>query len=153
MAARPDKRVYAPGEQVKVSLTANNEAGKPAPAIALVAVVDKSVIKMADERTARMMPTHFLLTSEVRHAEDLEYTDVLLSDHPKAPEALDQLLGTQGWRRFLESDPGRLDAAPNKVQTPEQQRYRADVDRLLYAMGKMTLTDPQKTVTTFELAQ
>jgi hypothetical protein len=153
VAARPDKRVYAPGEQVKLSLTANNEAGKPAPAIALVAVVDKSVIKMADERTARMMPTHFLLTSEVRHAEDLEYTDVLLTDHPKAADALDQLLGTQGWRRFLESDPGRLNAAPNKPLTPDQQRYRADVDRLLYAMGKMTLTDPQKTVTTFELAQ
>jgi hypothetical protein len=152
VAARPDKRVYAPGEEVKLHLTANNEAGKPAPAIALVAVVDKSVIKMADERTARTMPTHFLLTSEVRHAEDLEYVDVLLTDHPKAPEALDQLLGTQGWRRFLESDPSRLNA-PAKPLTPDQQRYRADVDRLLYAMGKMTATDPQKMVTTFELAQ
>src|SRR5207237_656270 len=60
------------------------------------------VVTMADEKTARSLPTHFLLTSEVRQPEDLEHVDVLLGPHPKAPAALDLLLGTQGWRRFVE---------------------------------------------------
>jgi len=55
---------------------------------------------MADEKTARAMPTHFLMTTEVRKPEDLEYADFLLGKHPKAAVALDLLLGTQGWRRF-----------------------------------------------------
>src|SRR4029077_8855244 len=35
VAPRADKRFYAPGEHVTLSLSANNEAGKPAPALAL----------------------------------------------------------------------------------------------------------------------
>ena len=84
LAVRADKKEYVPGERVKLHLSANTEIGQPAPAILLVGVVDKSVLKMADERTARSMPTHFLLTGEVRHPEDLEFTDVLLGDHAQA---------------------------------------------------------------------
>jgi len=64
------------------------------------------VLKLADEKkTARSLPTHFLLTTEVRNPEDLENADVLLGKHPKAAQALDLLLGSQGWRRFAEQDP------------------------------------------------
>src|SRR5262249_5619680 len=152
VSVKPDKRIYAPGEPVKLTFSANNETGQAAPTILLVGVVDKSLITMADERTARTMPTHLLLTSEVRRADDLEYIDVVLTDHPKAHDALDQLLGTQGWRRFLESDPDRMKNQKQPV-TPEEMRARADVDRMLYAMGKMTVADPQKMVNTFELKQ
>ena len=48
----------------------------------MVAVVDRSVVTMADEKTSRAMPTHFLLTTEVRRAEDLEYADFLVGRHP-----------------------------------------------------------------------
>ena len=51
------------------------------------------------------MPTHFLLAGEVKNPDDLEYADFLLTDHPKASEALDLVLGTQGWRRFAEQAP------------------------------------------------
>jgi hypothetical protein len=125
LTAKPDKKQCAPGEKVRFSLHAVNEKEQPAPAIVMVAVVDKSVITMADEKTARTMPTHYFLTTEVRHPEDLEYADFLLSDKPKAAAALDLLLGTQGWRRFAEQNPGKF-----------QQQYGNDADRLLLAMGQ-----------------
>ena len=63
---------------------------------------------MADEKTDRLLPTHFLLAGEVRSGEELEHADFLLTDHPKAAAALDLLLGTQGWRRFAEQAPGEF---------------------------------------------
>jgi len=125
LSARPDKERYVPGEKVKLSIAGLNEKEQPAPAIAMVAVVDKSVITMADEKTAHTLPTHFYLSTEIRRPEDLEYADFLLSSHPKAPAALDLLLGTQGWRRFAEQNPGSF-----------QQQFGQDADRLLLANGQ-----------------
>jgi hypothetical protein len=112
VTVKPDKGRYTPGEHVTLSFTAQDEKNQAAPAIAMVGVVNKSVVTMADEKTFRAMPTHFLLTSEVRRPEDLEHADVLLGSHPKAAAALDLLLGTQGWRRFAEQNiapPNRKD--------------------------------------------
>jgi hypothetical protein len=121
---------YAPGEKATVNLATLDEKEKPAPAVVMVAVVDKSVITMADEKTARTMPTHYYLTTEVRRSEDLEYADFLLSLHPKAPAALDLLLGTQGWRRFAEQDPGLF---PQKFQDENDRR---DAQRLVATIGQ-----------------
>lgn len=100
-----DKKEYAPGEKVQLKVAAQDEAGKPAVAIAMLGVVNNSVVVMADEKTWRSMPTHFLLTGEVEKADDFEHVDVLLGSHPKAARALDLLLGVQGWRRFAEKGP------------------------------------------------
>src|SRR5439155_22898899 len=102
----------------------SDERGKAVPAVAMLGVVNKSVVTMADEKTARTMPTHFLLTSEVRKPEDLEHADVLLGSHPKAAAALDLLLGTQGWRRLPEQEPG-----------PVRPKNAEDADRLLVITG------------------
>src|SRR5207253_810447 len=102
LAAEPDKTRYVPGDAVRLKLSAFNEKNEAVPAVAMLSVVNQSVVTMADEKTARAMPTHFLLTSEVEKPEDLEHADVLLGTHPKAAAALDLLLGTQGWRRFAE---------------------------------------------------
>src|SRR5438046_7574382 len=91
----------------------------------MVSVVDKSVITLADEKTARSMPTHFLLTTEVRKPEDLEHADFLLTDRPEAKQALDLLLGTQGWRRFAEQDPAKF-----------KEKYHDDAERLLVMTGQ-----------------
>lgn len=145
LAIRSDKREYLPGEKVTLTITGSTEATQAAPSIVLVGVVDKSVVKMADEKTARAMPTHFLLTSEVNRPEDLEHADILLTDHPKAPQALDLLLGTQGWRRFIESDPKRFEEdQKGKTGTPEHQRIREDVDRLMIASGRMQLAPAEQ---------
>src|SRR5262249_25570369 len=124
LTAKPDKSVYVPSDPVKRTITALNEQEKAAPAILMVAVVDKSIVTMADEKTHRSMPTHFLMTSEVKKPEDLEYADFLVGSHPRAGAALDLLLGTQGWRRFFEQDPTRL-----------KQHQADEADRLLVSTG------------------
>jgi hypothetical protein len=125
LEVKADKAKYSPGDRVKVSLSATNEHQQSAPVILLLKAVDHSIIKLADEKTARSMPTQFYLGTEVRKAEDLEYADFLLSDHPKAAAALDLLLGTQGWRRFAEQDPKQF-----------RRKQQQDAERLLVASGQ-----------------
>lgn len=124
---KPDKARYTPGGKVALELSASNEMQKPTPAILLVAVVNQSVITMADNKTDRLMPTHFLLSGDVKHPAELEHADFLLTDHPKAAVALDLLLGTQGWRRFVE-----------QTGSPANVADKADVDRMLIAHGQRT---------------
>lgn len=113
------RKVYAPAEKASVKLITTNEAERPVPAIAQLAIVDQSVLTMADERNSRTMPTHFLLATEVRRAEELEHADFLIGQHPKAPVVLDLLLGTQGWRRFVEQRPSRfLEARQPGLEKP-----------------------------------
>src|SRR5262249_18227621 len=118
VTVRPDRSTYVPGQRPTLTVQARNENEESAPAIVMLAVVDKSVVTMADEKTARSMPTHFLLTSEVRKPEELEHADVLLGNHPKAAQALDLLLGTQGWRRFVEQNANE----PRRSREPEAER-------------------------------
>src|SRR5262249_11238586 len=140
-----DHRRYVPGQKAKESIPTTNESERLAPSLALVSVVDKSVVTLADEKTDRAMPTHFLLTTEVRRAEDLEYADFLVGPHPKAAVALDLLLGTQGWRRFAEQDPerfrDRLRKQTERLPGPERQREEEEGERRLVMTGQSA---PQK---------
>ncbi len=111
---------FLPGSPVQLTIAATDEAGQPKPAIVWAAVVNKSVIAMADEKTARSLPTQFLLGGEIRKSDDLEHADFLLTDHPKAAESLDLLLGTQGWRRFAEQAP---DQFRNRVTVGEAEAF------------------------------
>jgi hypothetical protein len=137
LSLRAHRQRYMPAEKAFLSLESQDETGKLAPAILTLAVVDKNVHSMADEKTARSMPTHFYLTTEVRKPEDLEFADFMLGDHAKAAPALDLLLGTQGWRRFAEQDPNKFrekhkeDAArllAFAAQTPVQANNKADAE-------------------------
>ncbi|MFO0821629.1 MAG: hypothetical protein U0792_00550 [Gemmataceae bacterium] len=140
---RPDKDRYSPSDRVKLELAAFNEKETPTPAILMVAVVNQSVITMADNKTDRLLPTHFLLSGEVKHPAELEHADFLLTDHPKAGVALDLLLATQGWRRFAEQghllnpadqnniekllvSNGQRATAPVALLQLEQQRLKAE---------------------------
>jgi hypothetical protein len=120
-----DKQDYAPGDPVKVTLRSADEKNQAKPAVLLVSVVDQRILKLADEKTAHSLPTHFLLATEVKKAEDLENADFLIGAHPKAEVALDLLLGTQGWRRFAEQDPRQF-----------QLRQKQDAQRLLMVNGQ-----------------
>ena len=147
---------FAPGSQVELSLHVTDENSKPTAAALGVSVVPDALLKMIDDEIPSM-PTHFYLTSEIEKPEDLEKADFYLGDDPKAPAALDLLLGTQGWRRFAEANPDRLvqagggsvyraataqrgiDAAPvfmdNRAEVNE--KYEADVNRVLAARAEM----------------
>lgn len=113
------------GARVDLTVTAKTEAGQPTAAILWAAVVNETIFGTADDRTTRGLPAHFFVCSEVEKPDDLEFADFLLTDHPKAAESLDLVLGTQGWRRFAE-------------QAPEVFRRTAppdDADRLMVAVG------------------
>lgn len=138
LTAKPDRASYSPGDRVRIRVAGINEAKQPTPAVAYVGVVNQSVVTMADEKTWRSMPTHFLLTSEIRQPEEIEHADVLLGTHPKAATALDLLLGTQGWRRFVDLPPG--EAAP---------KADADGDRVMVANN--SVADNVRTSSTLDL--
>ncbi|HEY3787771.1 MAG TPA: alpha-2-macroglobulin, partial [Urbifossiella sp.] len=123
----PDKDRYLPGGKVKLELSAVNEKRQAAPAVLLVGVVNRSVIAMADNKTDRLMPTHFLLSGDIKHPAELEHADFLLTDHPRAAAALDLLLATQGWRRFAEQN-----------GVPVNPSDKPDVDQMLVAHGQRT---------------
>jgi hypothetical protein len=123
----PDRSRYSPAGKVRLELSAVNEKERPTPAVLLVGVVNQSVIAMADNKTDRLMPTHFLLSGEVKHPAELEHADFLLTDVRNADVALDLLLGTQGWRRFAEQN-----------ADPANPADKPDVDRMLVAHGQRT---------------
>ena len=109
-----------------MTVSATDEAGKPARAIVNLSVVNQSVITMADEKTLRGMPTHFALVGEVKQPEELEHADFLLNEtHPKAFAALDLLLGVQGWRRFAEQNPEKF-----------RKDYSQEAERVLVMTGQ-----------------
>ncbi|MDB5313647.1 MAG: hypothetical protein JWO38_7849 [Gemmataceae bacterium] len=89
----------APGSPVDLTVAATDEKGTPVPAILWAAVVNTAVAPGAKDRS---LPTHFLLAGEVQTPDELEHADFLLTAHPKAAVALDHVLATQGWRRFVE---------------------------------------------------
>lgn len=134
-ATRPDGQprggAFAPGEKVELTVHAYDEADRPKPAVLWAAVVNQSVIAMADEKSERLLPTHFLLGGEVQKGEELEHADFLLTDHPKAAAGLDLLLGTQGWRRFAEQAPGEF-----------KSRHGARAEAVLVAMGQRVGSTP-----------
>ncbi|MBI1913693.1 MAG: hypothetical protein HYS12_02895 [Planctomycetes bacterium] len=101
-----DKPFYVPGQHATLTLTSRGEDQELISSVGMVSVVDRAALALAGEQTARSMPTHFYLTSEVQGAEDLENADFLLTANRSAERVLDLLLGTQGWRRFVERAPG-----------------------------------------------
>jgi hypothetical protein len=103
----PDRADYVPGDKVNLRITTTDEKGKPIGTIVGVTVTDSSVLEMVEKREqAPRLPVMVLLEKEVK---DLADAHVYLDDtNPKAPLAVDLLLGTQGWRRFTTSGIGSL---------------------------------------------
>jgi uncharacterized protein YfaS (alpha-2-macroglobulin family) len=117
-----------PGEPTRLTLQVTDEQGQPTPAVLGVAVVDDGALSLADEKRPALR-THFLLTSEILDPADLEDADFYLADdRPEAAEAIDLLLGTQGWRRFVE----RTLATGG---TDQPQDFRAQFERLIELGG------------------
>ena len=120
-------RRYSPGDPVSLEVAVTDELGQPTPAVLGALVVDDSVRVLAGDDMAGMS-TYFMLTSEIADPEDLEDADFYLSGEEGAPAALDLLLGTQGWRRFVDKS---LDELKDEGRDDEQ------LDRLI-AVGSET---------------
>jgi hypothetical protein len=94
-----DKTAYVPGDNVKLTIKTTDAAGKPLSAVVGMTVTDDSILEMVEKREqAPRLPVMVLLEPEVKELADAQ---LYLDDaNPKAPLAVDLLLGTQGWRRF-----------------------------------------------------
>ncbi|MBY0456534.1 MAG: hypothetical protein K2V38_04300, partial [Gemmataceae bacterium] len=111
LSVRPAVAAQLPGgetagkgsTEVVCNVLARDERKNPVAAVLWAAAVNTGVACGPKDRA---LPTHFLLAGEVKNPDDLEYADFLLTTDPndlhKAREALDLVLGTQGWRRFVE---------------------------------------------------
>lgn len=83
--------------RVRLDLRSADEQDHPADAWLAVTVLRES----AATGSGPSLPAYFHLLSDLRQPGDLENADVFLDDTPQDAVALDQLLGTQGWRRFV----------------------------------------------------
>jgi alpha-2-macroglobulin-like protein len=99
---KPTKERYLPGELVKLEIKTLDHKNKPVPSKISLAVVDDQLITFADDKQDNILSS-LLLSSEVK-GEVQEPSFYFDYEEPKAAQALDYLLMTQGWRRFRWSD-------------------------------------------------
>jgi len=103
-----------PGAGVELEILTTDENGRPVEAVVGVSVTDDAVLEMIETREqAPRLPVMVYLENEV---EDLADAHVYLdADNEASAEAVDLLLGTQGWRRFI-----LLDYTQLKAEYPEK---------------------------------
>jgi alpha-2-macroglobulin-like protein len=98
----PNKKKYLPREEVHLEIKSVDDAGYPVASKLSLAVVDDQLITYADDKQDNILSS-LLLSSELK-GEIQEPSFYFDANEPKAKEALDYLLMTQGWRRFTWKD-------------------------------------------------
>ncbi|MDH5597562.1 MAG: TonB-dependent receptor plug domain-containing protein, partial [Cyclobacteriaceae bacterium] len=95
---KTDKEKYLPKEEVKIKITTRDEDGNPIQAKLALSVVDEQLLTLADDKQDNLLSS-LLLSSEVKGEieEPFYYFD---SKEENRLADLDNLLLTQGWRRF-----------------------------------------------------
>ncbi|MGV3539721.1 MAG: TonB-dependent receptor plug domain-containing protein [Rufibacter sp.] len=97
----PQKETYAPREKITMQLQAKDLAGKPVAGRFSVAVTDAQKVEL--NPYSGNIFTHLLLTSDLKgYIEKPGY--YFLSQDSETQLALDNLMLTQGWRRFVWKD-------------------------------------------------
>lgn len=96
------KEQYLPREPVDLVVKTMDHEGKPVPSKISLAVVDDKLLSFADDKQDNLISSLYL-SAEVKGPieEPSFYFD---PTEPKATQALDYLLMTQGWRRFTWKD-------------------------------------------------
>ena len=91
---------FIPGAEVSVDVLTTDDTGKPVEAVVGLTVTDDTVLELIEKREqAPRLPVMVYLENEVP---DLADAHVYLDrDNPQAGTAIDLLLGSQGWRRFV----------------------------------------------------
>ncbi len=103
----PQSEAFIPGGKVKLKIETTDEKDTPVEAVVGLQVVDDTVLQMIDRREqAPSLPVMVYLENETL---DLADAHVYLDpQNPLADTAVDLLLGTQGWRRFILVDFDKL---------------------------------------------
>ena len=97
-----DRKQYAPRDPVTLHLRTTDPDGKPVAASVGLAVVDDTVLSFADDKSAALR-AHLYLEPELgaTDADPIEEPNYYFSDKPDAAAAMDALLATRGYRRFV----------------------------------------------------
>ncbi len=100
---KTDDGPFVPGSDVVLEILTTDENGKPVEAVVGVTITDDAVLEMIEKREqAPRLPVMVYLENEVKDLADAHvYLD---AQNSQAPQAVDLLLGTQGWRRFVLSN-------------------------------------------------
>lgn len=94
-----DKASYAPRDQVTLTVETRDASNRAVPADLALAVVDDTVLSLADDKeTAEILARLYLLPE--MPGQTIRKPNFYFSADAKAAEALDLLLGTKGYRRF-----------------------------------------------------
>eukprot|EP01117_Protostelium_nocturnum_P005592 TRINITY_DN2019_c3_g2_i3.p1 TRINITY_DN2019_c3_g2~~TRINITY_DN2019_c3_g2_i3.p1 ORF type:complete len:877 (-),score=178.42 TRINITY_DN2019_c3_g2_i3:1494-4124(-) len=110
ISVHPTKKSYWPYGTVAFDVETKDENGKPISAYVGITVTDDSVLEMVDKRKqVPRLPEMALLEDEVDHLNDCSF--YFYHKEENANEAIDLLLGTQGWRRFVLQDSAKRDAS------------------------------------------
>jgi hypothetical protein len=96
------KPTYTPREQVTLTVTTTTPNGTPRPAEVALAVVDDTVVSYADDKTGHLL-SRLLLEPEIpgKVEEPNFYFDLT---EAKSALAMDLLMGTRGYRKFVWSE-------------------------------------------------
>jgi len=98
VAITTDKERYLPREKVNMTINVRDDRGVPVPATLSMAVVDDQHLSFADDRSGKML-YRMLVAPEIKG--DIHQPSFYFKpDEVKAPQALDYVLMTAGWRRF-----------------------------------------------------
>jgi hypothetical protein len=98
VSVTPDRASYSPREKVALTVKTTDAEGRPVAADVALAVVDDAVLSFADDTTGTIQAQLYL--EPEMPGQTIAEPNFYFSKDPKAPEALDLVLGTQGWRRF-----------------------------------------------------
>ncbi|GAB3931432.1 carboxypeptidase-like regulatory domain-containing protein [Mucilaginibacter myungsuensis] len=110
---KPNKQIYKGKEQVSVNLISKDGNGKNTAGNFSVSVIDESKIP-SDEANETSILSSLLLTSDIKgYIEKPNY--YFINDNEQTDKALDNLMLTQGYRKFVWKD-----IASNKIVTPPQ---------------------------------
>ncbi|MFO0589659.1 MAG: MG2 domain-containing protein [Polyangiaceae bacterium] len=93
-----DRKTYSPREKVTLTVETKDAGGKPVSADVALAVVDDTVLKYADDKEGHILSQVYLLPE--MPGQTVREPNFYFSKDRRAPEAMDLLLGTQGYRRF-----------------------------------------------------
>ncbi|MCP4700894.1 MAG: hypothetical protein GY862_29175 [Gammaproteobacteria bacterium] len=105
---KTDKEKYQPREKVSMTIKVEDDRGMPMPAQLSLAVADDQLLSFADDKQGHILSSMLLETDLREKVEEPRfYFD---PTKKKAAQALDYLLMTSGWRRFIWKEV--LDPAP-----------------------------------------
>ncbi|MDR3077607.1 MAG: A-macroglobulin complement component, partial [Planctomycetota bacterium] len=139
-----------PGGGMRLKVETKDENGRPVEAVVGLSVVDDSLLEMREKRDQPpALPAMVYLENEVKDLADSQvYFD---PDNPDAARAVDLLLATQGWRRFvlvrldeaLKTDPDNVRRAlairvpPLNLAVPKN----ANIRRMDFAQPMLLMAD------------